>query len=161
MPPSGSKDRQVVTLCGIALQKLDTPVVKSLASMKGKDQIRRVIEDSIEPALKTQALIISVIDSITPFLIQLEAAQNAADSALIIAQKAIVKASLDKSIEPKMMKLQETVKFIEEDEKYKEELGKKIRGFYEELARSKRAREERIQNLEQRMNELEKGLGKK
>jgi hypothetical protein len=37
------------------LQKLDTPVVKSLASMKGKDQIRRVIEDSIEPALKAQA----------------------------------------------------------------------------------------------------------
>ena len=129
--------------------------------MKGKDQIRQVIEDSIEPALKAQASIISVIDSITPFLKQLEAAQNAADSALITAQKAIVKASLDKSIEPKMMRLQEMVKFIEEDEKYKEELGKKTRGFYEELARSKKAREERIQNLEQRMDELEKGLGKK
>ena len=136
-------------------------MVKSLASTKGKDQIRRVIEDSVEPALKAQASIISVIDSITPFLKQLEAAQNAADSALITAQKAIVKASLDKSIEPKMMRLQEMVKFIEEDEKYKEELGKKTRGFYEELARSKRAREERIQNLEQRMDELEKGLGKK
>jgi len=138
------------------LQKLDTPVVKSLASMKGKDQIRRVIEDSIEPALKAQASIISVIDNITPFLKQLEAAQNAADSALITAQKAIVKASLDKSIEPKMMRLQEITKIIEEDEKHKEEFGKKTRGFYEELARSKRAREERIQNLEQRMSELEK-----
>ena len=124
--------------------------------MKGKDQIRQVIEDSIEPALKAQASIISVIDSITPILKQLEAAQNAADSALITAQKAIIKASLDKSIEPKMMRLQEMIKFIEEDEKYKEELGKKTRGFYEELARSKRAREERIQNLEQRMSELEK-----
>ena len=124
--------------------------------MKGKDQIRQVIEDSIEPALKAQASIISVIDSITPFLKQLEAAQNAADSALITAQKVIVKASLDKSIETKMMRLQEMVKFIGEDEKYKEEFGKKTRGFYEELARSKRAREERIQNLEQRMSELEK-----
>ena len=129
--------------------------------MKGKDQIRQVIEDSIEPALKAQTSIISVIDSITPFLKQLDAAQNAADSALITAQKAIVKVSLDKSIAPKMMKLQEIVKIVEEDEKYKEELGKKTRGFYEELARSKRAREERIQNLEQRMSELEKSLGKK
>ena len=76
------------------MQKLDTPVVKSLVSMKGKDQIRRVIEDSIEPALEAQTSIISVIDSITPFLKQLEAAENAADSALITAQKAIVKASL-------------------------------------------------------------------
>jgi hypothetical protein len=92
---------------------------------------------------------------------QLEVAQKAADSALITAQKAIAKASLDTSIEPKMVRLQEMVKFIGEDEKYKEEFGKKTRGFYEELARSKKAREERIQNLEQRMNELEKGLGKK
>ena len=129
--------------------------------MKGKDQIRQVIEDSIEPALKAQASIISVIDNITPFLKQLEVAQNAADSALITAQNAIAKVSLDKSIVPKIMKLQEIVKIVEEDEKYKEELGKKTRKFYEDLVRSKKAREERIQNLEQRMSELEKSLGKK
>jgi hypothetical protein len=129
--------------------------------MKGKDQIRQVIEDSIEPALKAQASIISVIDNITPFLKQLDVAQNAADSALIAAQNAIAKVSLDKSIAPKMMKLQEIVKIVEENEKYKEELGKETRKFYEDLARSKKAREERIQNLEQRMSELEKSLGKK
>ena len=60
-----------------------------------------------------------------------------------------------------MMKLQEIVKIVEENEKYKEELGKETRKFYEDLARSKKAREERIQNLEQRMSELEKSLGKK
>ena len=129
--------------------------------MKGKDQIRQVIEDSIEPALKAQASIISVIDNITPFLKQLDVAQNAADSALIAAQNAIAKVSLDKSIAPKMMKLQEIVKFVEENEKNKEELSKETRKFYEDLARSKKAREERIQNLEQRMSELEKSLGKK
>jgi hypothetical protein len=129
--------------------------------MKGKDQIRQVIEDSIEPALKAQASIISVIDNITPLLKQLDVAQNAADSALITAQNAIAKVSLDKSIVPKMMKLQEIVKIVEENEKYKEELGKETRKFYEDLARSKKAREERIQNLEQRMSELEKSLGKK
>ena len=129
--------------------------------MKEKDQIRRVIEDSIEPALKAQASIISVIDNITPFLRQLEVAQNAADSALIAAQNAIAKVSLDKSIVPKMMKLQEIVKIVEENEKYKEELGKETGKFYEDLVRSKKAREERIQNLEQRMSELEKSLGKK
>ena len=145
----------------MAWQKLDTPVVKSLAPMKEKDQIRRVIEDSIEPALKAQASIISVIDNITPFLRQLEVAQNAADSALIAAQNAIAKVSLDKSIVPKMMKLQEIVKIVEENEKYKEELGKETGKFYEDLVRSKKAREERIQNLEQRMSELEKSLGKK
>lgn len=129
--------------------------------MKEKDQIRRVIEDSIEPALKAQASIISVIDNITPFLRQLEVAQNAADSALIAAQNAIAKVSLDKSIVQKMMKLQEIVKIVEENEKYKEELGKETGKFYEDLVRSKKAREERIQNLEQRMSELEKSLGKK